>query len=434
MSATTVLKINIGAPTAQQTVLRKEAARLWNRLVKVHKYCRKRHWAWPTQGQLERHFKGRFALHSQTIQAIIGKFAANIDSARTKRKEGDQKARYPWRDKKQFQVVVWKGQSIKRDGNRIKLPNGQGRKALAFKLPASFPAGKIVQAELGFRELRLTVSRAAEAIASAGDNVVAADLGVIHLAAMTDGDDAMVIVGRGLRALTQYRNKQLAIYTKLLSRCQKRSRRWKKLRRSKARMLARHDRQQHNLLHHAANGMINYCVDRGAGTLVIGDCIDMARGSRKRKKGSRRSNQMNSGNPLGKLAQYLSYKGPKKGVQLKRQEESYTTQTCPKCGHRHKPSGRMYVCKNPDCDFVGIRDLVGSANIKNKHENGGTIVIGKVLPPARAKYLRPVKMPVARPAVVVALTGRTSLGTTLAPVSSASAEGAHAPLRLDPAA
>jgi putative transposase len=432
MPATTVLKMNIGAPTLQQTTLREEAARLWNRLVKVHKYCRKRHWQWPSQGQLEKHFKGRFALHSQTIQALIGKFAANIDATRTKRKEGDQQARFPWRDRKRFQVVVWKGQSIRREGNRVKLPNGRGRKDLVFKLPVSFPVGKIVQAELSFRELRLTLSRDIEAVASAGDNVVAADLGVIHLAAMTDGDDAQVIVGRGLRALTQYRNKQLAVYAQLLSKCQKGSRRGKKLRKNKARMLARNERQQRNLLHHAANAMIDYCVDRGAGTLVVGDCVNMARNKRKEKKGSRRSNQMNSGNPLGQLVDYLGYKGQRKGVSLKRQEESYTTQTCPKCGHRHKPSGRMYVCRN--CDFIGIRDLVGGANIKNKHDNGGIIVIGKVLPPSSAKYLRVVKTPVARPRVVVPLTAGMLLGTTPDPVSSALAEGAHAPLKLDPTA
>ena len=68
----------------------------------------------------------RFALHSQTIQALIGKFFANIESTKTKRKEGDKTARYPWRDKKRFQVVMWKGQSIKRKGNRVRLPNKKG--------------------------------------------------------------------------------------------------------------------------------------------------------------------------------------------------------------------------------------------------------------------------------------------------------------------
>ena len=196
-------------------------------------------------------------------------------------------------------------------------------------------------------------------------------------------------------------------------------------------MLARYERQKHNLLHHAANAMIDYCVEREAGTLVVGDCIDIARNKRKEKKGSRRSNQMNSGNPLGQLITYLQYKGRKHGVSLVKQEESYTSQTCPQCGHRHKPAGRMYICKNPDCDFIGIRDIVGGANIKNKHENKGKMVPGVIIPPARAKYLRVVKMPVIRPPVVVRLTGGTSLGTTPDSASSAVAEGVNTPRKLN---
>lgn len=197
-----VIKI-IGQPTQSQTVLREESARLWNRLVRLHKYCRKRHWRWPTQGMLEKHFKGRFALHSQSIQALIGKFIANIDSTRTKRLEGDKKARYPWRDRKRFQIVMWKASAIKRNGNRLVLSNGKNGRKLCLKLPTNLPPGKIVGAELGFRELRLTISNEVAKPQSAGQNTVAADMGVIHLAVMTDGVTSQAIVGRGLRSLVQ---------------------------------------------------------------------------------------------------------------------------------------------------------------------------------------------------------------------------------------
>lgn len=43
------------------------------------------------------------------------------------------------------------------------------------------------------------------------------------------------------------------------------------------------------------------------------------------------------------------------------------------------------------CDFVGIRDNVGAANILNKHYNG-KIVADTLLPPSNVKYLRPVKL------------------------------------------
>jgi putative transposase len=412
MSLTSVSKFNIGNPTPLQTELRRESARLWNDMVKLHKFIRKRRWAWPYSGNYEKHFKGKYNLHSQTIQALIKKFFANIETTSENRKAGDRKARYPYRDRKHFQVVMYKASAIKRRCNRVVLSNGRGTKSLVVRIPKEIPIGKITGAELGFRELRLTIKQDVEIIKSAGKNVVAADLGVIHLAAMTDGETSEIIVGRGLRSLTQYRNKKLAEFSSLLSKCLKGSRRQRKLRIAKARMLFRNDNQQRNLLHHASKQMISYCTTQQAGTLVVGDCINMSKNARKKKKGSRRSNQMNSGNPLGQLLTYLKYKGKLQGVSLEKIGEQYTTQTCPKCGHRHKPSGRNYQCKNPTCDFIGVRDLVGASNIKNKFENG-IIKPNHLLTPLVAKYRRPVKVPVIRPNCVVHLTGGKLLNTTL---------------------
>lgn len=411
MSLTTVIKINIGSPNSLQTDLRRESARLWNDMVKLHKYIRKRRWSWPSSGDYEKHFKGKYQLHSQTIQALIKKFFANIDTASELRRKGDLKARYPWRDRKHFQVVMYKASAIRKHNQYLVLSNGKGQTKLKIKLPKQRPVGKIVGAEVGFRELRLTIRNGAEAIKSAGDNVVAADLGVIHLAAMTDGNEAEVIVGRGLRSLIQYRNRKLAEFSRRQSKFKKGSRKARKSRVSKAKMLARNDNQIRNLLHHASKQMVDFCVAQGAGKLVVGDCINMSKNARKRNKGSSRSNQMNSNNPLGQLLEYVKYKGKQRGVKLEKEPEQYTTQTCPKCGHRHKPSGRIYQCKNPECDFMGIRDLVGAANILNKSENG-LILSNYRLPPDMAKYRRPVKTPVARLNCVVPLTTGMLLDTT----------------------
>jgi len=48
-------------------------------------------------------------------------------------------------------------------------------------------------------------------------------------------------------------------------------------------------------------------------------------------------------------------------------DERYsTTRTCPACGHRYKPSGRMYRCRNLQCRFLYHyhRDGVGSINFR----------------------------------------------------------------------
>ena len=399
-----VIKVRLGHPDNRQTEARSEAARCWNDLVRIHKYIRKRHWEWPSESKLKSHCKGRYNLHSQTVQGLVEKFIANIDSTRTKRKEGDTTARYPWRCRKRYQTVVWKGQAIKRKGNRIVLPMGQGRKPLKLKVPFNqLPTGKIVMAELSFRELRLTLQDSRQEPEFAGDNTVAADLGIIHTSVLTDGQASLGIVGRGLRSLTQYKNKKLAAYTTRIDHCKDGSRRKRKLKRSKARMLAKYHRQVHNLLHHVANRMIDFCVQQEAGTLVIGDVIDIARNKRKQKKGSRRSNQENSGNPLGQLVDYLEYKGNRRGVKVENINEAYTSQSCPKCGHRHKPSGRIYRCTNPQCQFTAPRDEVGAVNILCKYHHG-KIVPDVLLPTNKVKYQRPVKMPVIRPDVVVPLT------------------------------
>lgn len=429
MEKVRVIKVNIGENTKQHGEARREAARLWNRLVRLHKYCRKRHWSWPSKYQLQAHFKGRFNLHSQTIQGIIDKFSANIDSTRSKRKKGDKKARYPWRDQKRYQVVVWKGQSIRRNGNRLSLPMGRGQSAIRIRVPDGVPSGKIVGVELGFRELRLTLKEPVEVAESAGANTVAGDPGIIHQMMLTDGKASTALVGRGLRSLIQGKNRALASYSSALSKTKKGSRKNRKLRRSKAKMLAKFERRQRNLLHHSANKILDFCVEREAGTLVVGDIANIAKNKRKTKKGSRRSNQENSNSPIGKLYEYLNYKGKLRGVELIKINEAYTSQTCPVCGHRHKPTGRIYRCRNTACDFIGVRDEVGAANILNKHLNNGTIQPNEILPSGQVKYLRPVKL--ASKNGVARLTGGTLPNTTLCPVAGVSTPGSNEPLPLD---
>ena len=143
MSLTTVSKINIGHPTPLQSILRRESARLWNDMVRLHKFIRKRHWKWPFKGDFEKHFKGKYTLHSQTIQALIKKFFANIETTSVNRKESDKKARYPYRDRKHFQIVMYKTSAIKKKGNRLIISNGKGAKKLIVRIPKNIPLGKM---------------------------------------------------------------------------------------------------------------------------------------------------------------------------------------------------------------------------------------------------------------------------------------------------
>lgn len=379
---------------------RAEAARLWSRMVKLHAWFRKRNLPWPSCSDFERHYKGRFALHSQTIQAIVQKFLAHVAGVRTHHQNGNSEARYPHR-LRTFVNVVWKGQCLQIRGSHLTLPMGRGRSPLSLRLPA-IPDGKIVQAELAFGRLLLTVSREINDPVP-GDKVAAADLGLIHLAVVTDGEKSLSVLGRGLRSIKQGQAKALASMAMQQSRCQKGSRRWRKLQAAKRKRSTRVRDQARNALHHAANAVIGFCTAQGAGTLVVGNVTEMNRG--KKGRTARPLNQELGLLELGTLVRYLKYKGERQGIALKTESEIYTTQTCPACGIRNKTSGRRYVCQC--CGYTGVRDEVGAVNLLNRYLNGN-IVPNTLVPKGNIRYLRPVVL--KRPRSVVApLTPATLL-------------------------
>ena len=60
--------------------LQQEAARCWNAIVAEAKAHYDNGGGWIGKNELQKRLKGRFALHSQTVQALTDKFAANRDT------------------------------------------------------------------------------------------------------------------------------------------------------------------------------------------------------------------------------------------------------------------------------------------------------------------------------------------------------------------
>src|SRR6516162_9912285 len=66
---------------AQCQALRAEAGRLWTDLVRLHTQARDEG-QWLSSGELEQATKGgQYALHSQSVQALCQKLAANVATA-----------------------------------------------------------------------------------------------------------------------------------------------------------------------------------------------------------------------------------------------------------------------------------------------------------------------------------------------------------------
>ena len=119
---------------------RSEAARVWMHCRDLHHAARKDRTPWPWRDALQKSTKGQFALHSQTVQMIGHAFLANIETTLQLRKAGNQKARYPWRDKRYY-PLLWPAQAVAVQGKHLILPMGRGQASIVLPLPDNFVAG-----------------------------------------------------------------------------------------------------------------------------------------------------------------------------------------------------------------------------------------------------------------------------------------------------
>ena len=366
MSRTYLVRLKLKAVQREQAdALRREAGRAWSEMVTFHWRVYRKKGVWLSKHSLQRWAKRRYALHSQSIQALADKLHANFETARQLRRDGDSTARFPYK-RKDYQVVVWKGQAIRVRGGWVVLPNSQGRPPLRAHLPAHLRTTAIRQAKLVWRRgeywLACAVDRLADAPA-AGDGLAAVDMGEVQALAVTDGEEALCISGRALRSVKRWRNKRLGDLARLQSRCQRGSRRSRKLQRAKNRVKAQAQRRLRDLDHKVSRLAVNWLVARSCGTVVIGDLRDIANGKRLSKVSQQKVGQWER----GRQERYIEFKFRAHGGQVEYRSERGTSSTCPRCGQRVHPQGRVFRC---GCGFVAHRDVVGAAGILGLAEHG----------------------------------------------------------------
>ena len=142
-------------------------------------------------------------------------------------------------------------------------------------------------------------------------------------------------------------------------------------------MSARKRRQIRDLRHKGTSKVIAFCQQQGVGSLFIGN----PDGVRRRNSG-RHHNQRMAGWEYGQDIAYLSYKAQAASIESFTGSERGTSSQCPVCGWKQKVKGRQWRCRNPQCPFVGHRDVVGSVNMH-------PLAFGtKIAFPARITYQR----------------------------------------------
>jgi putative transposase len=203
--------------------------------------------------------------------------------------------------------------------------------------------------------------------------VVAVDPGVNTLMAATDGEKVVLVSGRAVKAMVQYRNKALAEIVQRQSFHTKGSRRWRKLQKAKRHMLAKQRRKVRDAVHKATRIVAE--AFPGAKVIVGRPFNDAA------QRMDRRQAQTVSQSTNAMMIRYLDYKL----AGCTEIEEHYTSQTCPVCAKRNK-CRRIYVCK--DCGLTAPRDVVGALNIRTKGLHGEIQRVSADQVPTDIKYRR----------------------------------------------
>ena len=353
-----------------------EAAQVWNACVEMHLAARLDHTPWPGRSALQKVTKGRFALHSQSVQMVVHAFLANIVTTKQLRQSHrEMRMKYPYKQKR-FYPVHWPKQAVCREEKRIVLPMGRGRPSLVLLLDLPETNGACTLVWNNGFELHVCVE-IPQAEEAPGDVRATVDLGEIHLAAVTTNTGkALMVSGRGIRSLKRQRNRHLGQLANKQSRCKKHSKRWKKLQHAKNKQCRRAERRIRDLRHKATREVIDFCVKEQVGTLFVGN----PHGVRNHHNG-RHHNQRMALWEYGKDLDYLTHKSKQAHMSSFTGSERGTSSRCPSCGHRHKPHNRQWICKQ--CGFQGHRDLVGSVNMH-------TLAFGEPVEfPRSFTYLRP---------------------------------------------
>lgn len=128
---------------------------------------------------------------------------------------------------------------------------------------------------------------------------VAVDMGEIHtITAVSTKQQGIILTGRKLRSIHRLRNKKLAELQRLMSRCQKGSRQWRKYNKAKQYVLSKSEAQLKDALHKITRNFVNWAVAEHAKAVIAGDPEGVQRHTRKAKNKKKRRSR--------KVAQKLS--------------------------------------------------------------------------------------------------------------------------------
>ena len=196
------------------------------------------------------------------------------------------------------------------------------------------------------------------------NNVAAIDLGEIHsITSIDNNGNAIIITGRKIRSIKRFQNKERGKIQSKRSKCVKDSKQYRKYTSAIYHLNIGTENKLLDCVHKISKLYLDYCIENNISKVYYGDLDSCTRGHHGEM--SKYINQKLRDWCYGLLTLQLENKLSRYGIEFIKVSEAYSSQTCPHCGHRHKPSGRNYEC---ECGYKQHRDLVGAMNILNFNE------------------------------------------------------------------
>jgi putative transposase len=210
--------------------------------------------------------------------------------------------------------------------------------------------------------------------------IAAIDLGIINIATVAfQNGESILVSGKGLLTVDQWANKQAA-------KCKPKEWAKGKQQKGQSKRFKAYRYKVGNIrnlaVHNITRHIINECINRDIGTIVIGDL----KGIREDADHGKRGNQRLHAWPFAEFKRQLEYKGEEVGIEIIAVSERNTSKCCHLCGQvgQRKPRG-LLTCK--DCGIVINSDVNGAFNILNKvsplpayAERGAGIGVGAIFP------------------------------------------------------
>lgn len=352
----------------------KWAGQCWNKLVKADNDFYDKNGRLMKKNELQTFVKNLTPLHAVGNQHVYLKYftarTAMFQSRKAKHKNS-HKVKLPYRTKKYF-VVGWNVfcYVIDYKNHEIRLAKKVGENKRPQKpVICSFKTmpKHVVEIELVYRNGLCLAVKYKEPKTNAdikSNNVAAIDFGEIHsITSIDNNGNGVIITGRKLRSIKRLQNKEQAKLRSKRDKLTKGSKQYKKYSRAIYKLKVKSDKQILDCIHKISKLYLDYCIQNDISKVYYGDLDSCTRDTH--GKTSNYTNQKLRDWCYGLLTLQLENKLSRYGIELIKVSEAYSSQTCPHCGKRHKPTNRNYEC---ECGYVQHRDLVGAMNILNFNE------------------------------------------------------------------